>query len=55
MTFRSLREKRRMVSLDVEDYRQLIRAKGKLEMELGEDLTIGEAVLILAKRILEEK
>ena len=45
--------KRRMISVDDETYKQIVRAKGKLEMESGEDLSLGEvvagaAVLVLA-------
>ena len=44
---------RRMISVDEETYKQIVRAKGKLEMESGEDLSLGEvvagaAVLVLA-------
>ena len=44
---------RRMISVDEETYKQIVKAKGKLEMESGEDLSLGEvvagaAVLVLA-------
>jgi len=44
---------RRMISVDEATYRQIVKAKGKLEMESGEDLSLGEvvagaAVLVLA-------
>jgi len=44
---------RRMISVDEATYKQIVRAKGKLEMESGEDLSLGEvvagaAVLVLA-------
>ena len=44
---------RRMISVDEDTYRQIVRAKGKLEMESGEDLSLGEvvagaAILVLA-------
>ena len=44
---------RRMISVDEDTYRQIVKAKGKLEMESGEDLSLGEvvagaAVLVLA-------
>jgi hypothetical protein len=42
-----------MISVDEATYRQIVKAKGKLEMESGEDLSLGEvvagaAVLVLA-------
>ncbi len=44
---------RRMISVDEDTYRQIVKAKGKLEMESGEDLSLGEvvagaAILVLA-------
>ena len=54
---------RRMISVDEDTYRQIVRAKGKLEMESGEDLSLGEvvagaAILVLAgvglAKILDE-
>lgn len=35
---------RKMISVDEEDYRKLVKAKGKLEAETGKDLSLGEAV-----------
>lgn len=43
---------RKMISVNEDAYRQLVRAKGKLEMETGEDLTLGEALLIICRRFL---
>jgi hypothetical protein len=43
---------RRMVSIDEDTYRQLVRAKGKLEMETGRDLTLGEAIGAIALGLL---
>jgi hypothetical protein len=54
---------RRMISVDDDTYRQIVKAKGRLEMESGEDLSLGEvvagvAILVLAgyglAKILEE-
>jgi len=54
---------RRMISVDDDTYRQIVKAKGRLEMESGEDLSIGEvvagaAILVLAgiglAKILED-
>ena len=54
---------RRMISVDEETYRELVKARGKLEMESGEALSLGEvvagaAVLVLAgyglAKMLEE-
>ena len=54
---------RRMISVDDDTYRQIVRAKGRLEMESGEDLSLGEvvagaAILVLAgiglAKILED-
>lgn len=35
---------RKMISVDEEDYRKLVKAKGKLEAETGKPLSLGEAV-----------
>lgn len=35
---------RKMISVDEETYRQLVKAKGELEAKTGRDLTLGEAV-----------
>ena len=43
---------RKMVSISEDDYRELVRAKGKLEMESGEDLSLGDAVAAAALVIL---
>jgi len=54
---------RRMISVDDDTYRQIVKAKGRLEMESGEDLSLGEvvagaAILVLAgiglAKILED-
>jgi hypothetical protein len=41
-----------MIAIDEEEYRELVRAKGKMEMESGRDMTLGEAVAIAAAGIL---
>lgn len=43
---------RRMISVDEETYRQIVRAKGKLEMDSGEDITLGRAVGLFALGVL---
>jgi hypothetical protein len=43
---------RKMIAIDEEEYRELVRAKGKMEMESGRDMTLGEAVAIAAAGIL---
>jgi hypothetical protein len=52
-----------MISVDDDTYRQIVKAKGRLEMESGEDLSLGEvvagaAILVLAgiglAKILED-
>ena len=35
---------RKMISVDEETYRKLVKAKGELEAKTGRDLTLGEAV-----------
>ena len=35
---------RKMISVDEETYRKLVKAKGELEAKTGKDLTLGEAV-----------
>ena len=39
---------RKMVSIPEDEYRQLVKAKGKLEMETGVDVSIGETIGYLA-------
>jgi len=41
-----------MIAIDEEEYRELVKAKGKMEMESGRDITLGEAVAIAAAGIL---
>lgn len=43
---------RKMIAIDEEEYRELVKAKGKMEMESGRDITLGEAVAIAAAGIL---
>lgn len=43
---------RKMVSISEDDYRELVRAKGKLEMESGQDISLGDAVAVAAVAIL---
>ena len=35
---------RKMISVDEETYRELVKTKGKLEAETGKDLTLGQAI-----------
>lgn len=43
---------RRMVSIPEEDYKRLVQAKGKLEMESGQDTSLGDVVAAAAVLIL---
>ena len=43
---------RKMIAIDEEEYRNLIKAKGRMEMESGKDLTLGQAIGIAATGVL---
>jgi hypothetical protein len=43
---------RKMISVDEEDYKELVRARGKLEQETGEPISLGDVVAVAALGIL---
>ena len=43
---------RKMISLDEEDYKDLVRARGKLEQETGQTISLGDVVAVAALGIL---
>ena len=41
-----------MVAMGEDEYKELVKAKGRMEMESGIDLTIGQAIAIAAAGVL---
>jgi len=44
---------RKTIALDEEVYRQLVKARGKLEMISGRTVSLGEAIGVAAGEVLE--
>ncbi len=44
---------RKTIALDEEVYRQLVKARGKLEMAAGRTVSLGEAIGVAANEVLE--
>jgi len=43
---------RKMIAIDEDEYKKLIKLKGKLEMESGNDLSMGDTIALAATVIL---